>query len=87
MGNWTVLNWRGQSTIIQNEKGQAIADCDVNQHLDMATKEANAKLMASAPEMLSVLQAVAHKIDSGISPLPSDDFWHPLRQIIAKCKE
>lgn len=57
-GKWSVFNWRGQSTIIQNEKGQAIADCDVNRYLDMATKEANAKLMASAPELLAALKSI-----------------------------
>lgn len=51
-------NWRVNSAFkkeVNNDKGVAIADCSQSKMIDDVEKEANAKLISKAPEMLKLL--------------------------------
>lgn len=61
--------WNAINAMVRDGTGQIrIADCEVSYQLPVLTMDANARLVAAAPDMLAALQAA---IDCGMVPISS----------------
>ena len=88
-GSWHVFNWHGKATIVQNEKGQAIADCDVNVYLIDEVKASNARLIAAAPDLLAQIEMIARcvKCSESENPDKSDHLPAIVDGLIEACRK
>ena len=74
-GPWTID--RGEDTAIRNSQGQRIA-LEVSTHLRYEYREANAKLIAAAPELLVACKATFISIADSIGEDPQKDWKESL---------
>jgi hypothetical protein len=71
---WTAEpEYEGQQATFVHHNLQCIAECDHG--LPASEQEANARLIAAAPEMLAVLQAIIHPDNEAIVYFVPSDAW------------
>lgn len=87
-GEWKVENWNGvyNTTVLDQEDNML---CETYYGDELRTPavqaEANAKLMAAAPELLRVLEECKNTLSNCVSELP-DSYKKAVKQQIYKCQ-
>ena len=90
IGSYTPGPWHVQwdnPVIVQNEPGQAVADCDSNVYIEFRAKESNARLIAAAPDLLEALKELLEGNPPGKVEFHTTEFGIDLaRKAIAKAE-
>jgi len=70
-GDWTYFK-SGANYLVSNEKGELLADVYAPEDSGLGTEEANAKLIASAPELLKYLNEAIESMQLETNNVPQN---------------